>query len=195
MSSNACHVVTRTVRAGMVDMESGELLEGMPVLLRQKAKQHWGASFMVTFQDALKAVAPKLSGESSRVLMYLFGTVGMNNEWKVLNQREIAEEMDMQPSNVSRALKDLAEKQVITKGARIGKGHAYSLNPNLGWRGPFKNHDPAKNKAPKLVLVHSRDEVKHVSPDDSHSSHETRSASISKGREPEKHEVKEEMAA
>jgi hypothetical protein len=137
----------------MVDMETGELLEGMPLLDRKKAKHYWETMFVVTFQDALKAVAPKLSGESSRVLMYLFGTVGMNNEWKILNQREIAEEMEMQRPQVSRALRDLSDKKIITKGARIGKGHAYLLNPNLGWKGPFKNHAPVKHKSAPLTLI------------------------------------------
>jgi predicted XRE-type DNA-binding protein len=154
MASSASKAVIRKIHAGMVDLESGELLEGMPMIDRQKAKHYWEATFVVTFQDAVRAIAKsKLSGESLRVLMYLLGTLQMNNEWKILSQREIAEELKMQRPNVSRALRDLAQNSIITKGARIGKGHAYTLNPYLGWRGPFKNHAPAKNKAAPLTLL------------------------------------------
>ena len=159
MSLNACRVVTQAVRAGMVDMETGELLEGMPILDRQKARHYWEATFVVTFQEALNSVKSELSGEEARMLLHILSSLGMNNEWVILNQREVAAVMKMSQSQVSRSLRTLTEKQVITKGTRIGKGYAYSFNPNLGWKGPFKNHAFAKHSAPKLVLLHSRDEV------------------------------------
>ena len=150
--SNAC----KTVSAVMVDVETGEPLEGFPVLQRQRGIHYWEAEFLVNFQDSLKAVARRLSGEEARVLLYLLGTVGMNNEWSLLNQREISEEVEMHQPQVSRALRNLSEKQILIKGVQIGKSHTYTLNPNLGWRGPFKNHAPARKSAPHIV-VNSRE--------------------------------------
>jgi hypothetical protein len=145
---------SETCRAIMVDAESGEVLDGgMPLIDRQKSKHYWGDYFVTLFQGSLRAVVPKLSGEEARVLLYLASTIGIDNEWKVLNQREIAEEIEMHQPNVSRALKELARMNVVLKGARIGKGHAYSLNPHLGWRGNFKKHAPAKHAAPELVAA------------------------------------------
>jgi hypothetical protein len=136
----------------MVDSETGELLEGFPILQRQSGKHYWEANFVVNFQESLKETARRLSGAEARVLLYLLGTVGMNNEWNLLNQREIGEDIEMHQQQVSLALKNLSEKQILIKGARIGKSHAYSLNPNLGWRGPFRNHAPAKHQAPHIVV-------------------------------------------
>lgn len=142
------------IRAVMIDIETGELLEGMPVLDRKRPKHYWGEMFVITFQDAMRIVARlKLNAESSRVLFYVLGTVAQNNEWGIISQQEAAEELGMHRPSISRALRDLAQRQILTKGCRIGKGFAYSLNPNLAWRGPFKNHEPAKHKAPKLRIV------------------------------------------
>lgn len=159
MTSKVYSQVSREIRAGMVDMETGELLEGMPILDRKQAKHYWETVFVVAFQESLKAIVPKLSGEEARMLLHILASLGMNNEWMVLNQRDTAKNVGMARSQVSRAMKSLSEKNIIVKGTRIGKGHAYSLNPNLGWRGPFKNHAPAKRKAPHLSLVHSREEL------------------------------------
>jgi predicted transcriptional regulator len=112
-----------------------------------------GESFVTMFQEALKAVSRDLSGEEARMLLHLMPSLGMNNAWQVLNQRELAVELRMSQPQVSRALRNLAEKQIITKGARMGKGHAYTLNPYFGWKGPFKNHAPAKHNAPPLTLL------------------------------------------
>jgi len=154
MTLSTLRTIARVIRVGMVEMETGETLEGWPSIYKEKAKHYWGESFVTMFQESIKAVAKsKLSGESLRMLMYLMGTIQMNNEWKVLNQREMAEDLELQQSQVSRALKDLAEKQIITKGARMGKGHAYTLNPYFGWKGDFRKHAPAKQRATPLTLL------------------------------------------
>jgi hypothetical protein len=148
------------LRAVMVDIETGELLEGMPILDRQKPKFYWGETFVITFQDAMRIVArSKLNAESSRVLFYVLATVTATNEWSIISQREASEELEMHRPSISRALRDLVQREILTKGCRIGKGFAYSLNPHLGWIGPFKNRDQAKQSAPKLHLVHSREAV------------------------------------
>jgi DNA-binding transcriptional ArsR family regulator len=115
MALNACRTVNRIIRVSMVDMETGEPLQDWPAIQRERIKHYWGESFVTMFQEALKAVS------------------GMNNAWKVLNQRELAAELRMSQPQVSRALRNLAEKQIITKGARMGRGHAYTLNPYFGW--------------------------------------------------------------
>jgi hypothetical protein len=156
---NAYKAYKRTkdeIRAGMVDMESGELLEGMLMVDRRSPKHYWGATFVVLFQEAMTFVAKeRLSGESLTVFVYVLGTLGFENEWLVLNQREVGEVLGMRRQHVNRALRDLASREILTKGCRLGKGHAYSLNPNLGWKGDFRKHEPAKDGAPKLRLIHS----------------------------------------
>lgn len=144
------------IRAVMVDIESGEVLDCMPMIDRSGISHYWGARFMILFQDAMTFVAKeRLSGESLTVFVYVLGSLGFDNEWHVLNQREVGEVLGMPRQNVNRALRNLTSRQILTKGCRLGKGHAYSLNPNLGWKGNFKKHAPAKANAPGLRLVHS----------------------------------------
>jgi DNA-binding IclR family transcriptional regulator len=104
---------------------------------------------------ALKAIAMdrELTGESHRVLTYLIGTIGMKNEWSVLNQAEIAKELGIARPHINRSIQTLVRKGLIIKGARIGRGHAYSLNPAYGWRGGLKELADAQAEAPKLSLL------------------------------------------
>ncbi len=129
----------------LVHRPTGEVVEGSLIFISKKRRQNWGdTSWMVTFLKPLVKLAPNINGQSARLLLYLMGTLGMNNRWTLLHQGQIAKAMGMQPSQISESLKTLTEIGVLIKGSREHGERAYLLNPDYGWRGPFKNFDKAK---------------------------------------------------
>jgi hypothetical protein len=141
-------------RIGTVDLETGELLEGVSILIRPK-RRYIDQEYLLVFQTALDAIAMdrELGAQELRVLYKLLATIGMGNEWRSINQSELARELGMKKQNTSTAISTLVRKKILFKGARIGKGHVYSLNPHFGWKGSAKNVTGEQRKAPGLQLI------------------------------------------
>ena len=76
----------------------------------------------------------KMTGEQSSVLLYLFSQLDFDNYLRV-GLKEIAEEVGIQPSHVSRAVKVLKEKNIIVEGPPAGKFKTYRLNPYIAHKG------------------------------------------------------------
>jgi hypothetical protein len=137
-----------------VDLETGEIVEGVAVVVRPK-RRYIDQEYMLVFQTAVTAVSMdrELGTQELRVLLALLGTIGFGNEWKSINQADLGRELGMKPSNVSAAIATLVRKQILTKGARVGRGYTYSLNPHFGWKGGAKNVAAEQRKAPSLKLI------------------------------------------
>lgn len=93
-------------------------------------------------QAALATIAKKLNLDQMRVLMMLLAELDYENYIQVA-QIDIAEEIGMQKTNVSRAIKNLIDFGIIFEGPKIGKSRSYRLNPNFGWKGTINNHKKA----------------------------------------------------
>jgi hypothetical protein len=145
----------RKIRMVAFDTETAEPVEGIHLDCKQVSPKHfWGAPFLTVFQIVeAKNITPLLGGEAARILLFLLLTVGIDNTWNLLNQREIAEEMNMCRSQVSRALAELTSMNIILKGNKFGSGYAYKLNPRFGWKGDFRKHAAERHKAPDLVAA------------------------------------------
>ena len=125
----------------LVDRETGEKVEGgVPVLVRGKVRWY-DKEYMLMFQESVDKLAedPDMTGEAWRVLMKMVAKLGMQN-WVHVEQKTIAEELKMQKSHVSRAVKKLLEKGILEEGPRIGKSKSYRLSVDLGWKGPGKEY-------------------------------------------------------
>lgn len=125
----------------LIDRETGEKVEGgVPVLVRGKVRWY-DKEYMLMFQESVDKLAedPDMTGEAWRVLMKMVAKLGMKN-WVHVEQKTIAEELKMQKSHVSRAVKKLLEKKIIEEGPRIGKSKSYRLSVDLGWKGPGKEY-------------------------------------------------------
>lgn len=135
---------------GTVDLDTGEILEGVPVYVQAKVK--WKEGWFMGIQDAFIALAKdkEIYGRTRAVLDYLFGKLGFEN-YICLQQKEICEALDLHKGHVSSAIKLLLEKGVILTGPKIGKSFSYRLNPRYGWKGKVTNL--AKTR---MELVHSR---------------------------------------
>ena len=63
--------------------------------------------------------------------------------WISINQAELGRQLNIRPSNMSRAIARLVHEGVLLPGPKLqGKG-TYSLNPHYGWKGSAKGHQQA----------------------------------------------------
>jgi hypothetical protein len=94
-----------------------------------------GEKSMMLFAEAFAYLAKNpLPIQEQRILDYLFGVLDMNN-YLHLKQSDIADELSMDPSHVSRALKHLVEKGFLDAGPKAGRASTYRMSPHLAWRG------------------------------------------------------------
>ncbi|MGI2050021.1 replication/maintenance protein RepL [Shewanella oncorhynchi] len=130
-----------TGRITQIDESTGEVIGGFVAVIRPKQKSSFERHFTMN-QAALEIIATELSHEQTRVLMILLSELDYENYIQVA-QVDIAEKLKMQKTNVSRAMKNLMQMDVILEGPRIGRSKTYRLNPQFGWKGTVTNHKKA----------------------------------------------------
>ena len=103
--------------------------------ISKKRPNRLGSAYIVTFQAGLRYIAEMdLTGEQSRVLMYLLSKLDYDNYIRI-SQTEIADDLHMQKPNVSRAMKRLVERDIVITGPLAGRSRTYRLNPRIAHRG------------------------------------------------------------
>lgn len=117
---------------GCVD-EHGELHAGVPVMCYPKSTSIYGNEWMQSSQSFQRELAKRkdVTGEVLRVYLYLSSRLDYENVIRV-PQVEIAEELDLQPSNVSRATRKLVEIGVLIPGPQPS---SWRLSTMVGWKG------------------------------------------------------------
>lgn len=140
-------------RLGQVDMSTGEVLEdGFVAYVAPKRHNGFGTRWMAMAQDAAMMLAKAdLGVDDFRVFMGLVAHLDFEN-LLVLNQADLARELDMQRQNVQRSVKRLIAMGVLLEGPRIGISRSYRLNPNFGWKGTSKKHVIALDQERKLRM-------------------------------------------
>ncbi|EIT8513500.1 hypothetical protein L3L93_004372 [Salmonella enterica] len=128
-------------RVTQVDLDTGEDLGGFVAVIQPKQKSSFERHFMMN-QAALLSIANDLNHDQTRVLMALLADLDYENYIQVA-QVDISNALNMQKTNVSRAVKNLIEFGIIIEGPKIGRGKTYRLNPQFGWKGTVKNHKKA----------------------------------------------------
>ena len=108
---------------------------------------------ILTFQDSLITIAKdkELTGEMKSVLFFLMGNLEFEN-YITIKQVEIAKQLEMQKTNVSRAMRLLVGKSIILK-VREGTTTGYKLNPTYGWKGKVENMEKAKEQMEKDKII------------------------------------------
>lgn len=124
-----------------LNSDTGEILDGVLVWMPKKKISPFERHFTMN-QDALKILANKLNYEQFRVLMMLLADLDYENYIQI-TQQSIAESLDMQKSNVSRAVKGLLDLQIVLEGPKVGRSKTYRLNEQFGWKGTISNHKKA----------------------------------------------------
>ncbi|MHB1282019.1 MAG: hypothetical protein ACYCYL_12445 [Acidithiobacillus sp.] len=83
--------------------------------------------------------------EQQRVFWVLIERRGFENY--------INRDMDMRFQNVSRAIKEQAEQDIILKGPKVGRNVTCRLNPNIGWPGTTSRLLERKIRPRRKALV------------------------------------------
>lgn len=128
-------------RVTQVDLNTGEDLGGFVAVIQPKQKSAFERHFTMN-QAALLSIANDLNHDQTRVLMALLADLDYENYIQVA-QISISEVLNMQKTNVSRAIKNLIEFGIIIEGPKIGRSKTYRLNPQFGWKGTVNNHKKA----------------------------------------------------
>lgn len=135
---------------GSIDLDTGEIFPEIPVIFNRAPSI--GKNWYMQFQNALDSWATdrELWGRPRAILDFLLSRMDYENYVNV-QQKEIAEKLKIDKSNVSRAISKLIQKDIILPGPKSGTMRSYKLNENYGWKGKVKNYN--KNH---LKLVHSK---------------------------------------
>lgn len=118
-------------------------------LVAVKRSPRRGGRFFMQMQDALEPLAAeKLPGRTLSVLLFLLARLDWQN-WVHVNQSQIAERLKMHQPDVSRAMRQLEKRGILTRGPRGGKVITYRLDPHFAWKGEAKGHSKALHEAEK----------------------------------------------
>lgn len=148
--------------SGYVDSDTGEIFDDHVAVLVPKRKTAftglYGDRFMIVAQHALLNIASdrEITGEVSRVFMYLFSKLDFDNYIQV-PQIEIAESLGMHKQHVSRAIKTLERKEILLEGPKQGRSKFWRLNPEYGYKGSPEGKVSRDPHTGHLRLVSSND--------------------------------------
>ena len=140
-------------RLGQIDLDTGEILEhGMMAVLMPKRRNAFREGWVAMAQEATKLLAKQkdLGLDGFRVLMLLISMLDFENLIQI-SQAEVAKELEMQRSNVARAIKRLISTGALLEGPRIGVHRSYRLNPRFGWKGSAMGHHSAIQERAKAI--------------------------------------------
>lgn len=139
-------------RIGGLDLQTGEVMEGVPVWVGPKIRSPYGSRWHMSSQDALEAIAkdPDMTGQALRVFLYLCSRLDFDNYIQV-QQTEIVEELTMPKARVSKAIALLEAKQILMRGPKIGRSSVFRLNPNFGWKGKVTQLRKAQAEHLKVI--------------------------------------------
>jgi hypothetical protein len=123
-------------RLGNFDQETGEVLDGVLVLVGRRIGSPYGRQWMQINQDALAEIAadPEMGTEAFRVFLYLNARLDFENLIQV-PQTDIAVALGMTKQSVNRAIRLLEAKQIILRGPQVGRSSSWKLNVHYGWKG------------------------------------------------------------
>jgi DNA-binding MarR family transcriptional regulator len=116
--------VTNHITQQFQDVEHKDLLKN-PVSIDQ--------GFLVSM-----ATDSRMTLEPFRLLIFLLGKLDFEN-YIHLSQTEMAAELDMARSAVSRAMKVLVDKRIVLVSPGSGRIKCHRLNANYGWKGKIRN--------------------------------------------------------
>lgn len=125
-------------RIGNVDLDTGEVLEGSLTIWNPPVRL--GEPFCMMFQQALSELIMDKTFrlETLRVFNYLISVIDYENKIPLM-QKDMAINLGMSPTNMSRCIKDLLERGIIDIDKVYGRTKLYRMNNYYSWRGKVKN--------------------------------------------------------
>jgi hypothetical protein len=146
------------MRLGQVDMSTGEILEGATLAVfypKRKNGFQSGGWFAMAQEPLMTLAQADLGKEAMRVLFAVLAKLDYEN-FISINQAELGRQLNIAPSNMSRAIARLVKEGVLLAGPKLQSKGTYSLNPKYGWKGSAKGHQEAlldRMKARGLSVV------------------------------------------
>lgn len=131
------------------DIQTGEVQEGSLIWVPARQVSQFGRGWFQMAQDTLKrlnAERKALGMEGLVVFNALMARLDFENFIQV-SQADIAKEVQMKPSNVSKAVSKLLDLGFIRQGPKVGRSYTYQLHPELAWKGKGKAHHHAREAA------------------------------------------------
>lgn len=119
----------------------GKVLDGADyVSMLVPRKQKWLlGNWIMGLQESFQEIAKMdLTGEQFKVLFYLMSRTDFENYLNI-TQSEIAKELGMKQSQISRSFKALVEKNLIKK-VKKGSANFYLFNPEILYKGRKHNY-------------------------------------------------------
>lgn len=123
---------------GCIDLDTGEIIEGNIAIWNPPVRI--GDPFCMLFQNQLSELIldKTFRLETLRVLNYLMTIIDFENKIPLI-QKEIADNMGMSPTNLSRCMIDLVKRGIINVDRVYGRTKIYSMSNHYVWRGKVKN--------------------------------------------------------
>lgn len=129
----------------MVDRDTGEVFH-VPIFTKSTYK---GGHFFMAMQEGFVHLAKLgLRGKEMQVLMLVMGKLDFEN-WIRISQSDIAKELELDRSVISRSIKKLVEEGILHKGPKVGTSFTYRLDPGFGVKGRAKNQKRIKEEIAK----------------------------------------------
>lgn len=130
-------------RVRPVDIDTGEIVEEMPIVVTRKYRNAFVGGWITVSQDVLLLLANRerfdLTEYDLRVLLALMGKLDLEN-YVQINQSRLAKEIGILQPNISRSIKRLLEIEVIKRGPKVGNTWSYRLNPEFAYKGKVREH-------------------------------------------------------
>ena len=141
----------KTKKILQIDVDTGEQLEGTTAWVQQK--YYFQENHLTMFQDALEKLATlNLSKDEYRVFNLIIAKAGMGNV-VAIPFTEMAKSLNMQKQHITRAIKNLADKNIVIKGEKkIGKTPSIRINYGLAWKGKIKDYKINKYADPEINI-------------------------------------------
>ena len=136
-----------------VDLDTGEVVDGFVAVLQPKRKNAFYTGWFAVSQEALMHLAKSDLGlQETKVLFALLSKLDFEN-YILITQKDIAEELNMKKTNVSSSIKFLVEKGILIRGPKVQRSYTYRLDATFGWKGSAKKHHEALQERMKKVGV------------------------------------------
>ncbi len=131
-----------------IDLDTGDIIEGVFATSKRKFNP-WTEGFVMTALYGSKFLArdKEITGVAQRVLRELESLLDYEN-WIRIGLVDIARSLEIDPSQVSRAVKILVQKGIIIKGNKVGHFYTYRFNPEFCWRGDARKQPDATQFIP-----------------------------------------------
>lgn len=124
------------------DPKTQQTEDGKLIWVPHRTRSQFGTDWFQMAQDTLRMINAhrnELGLEGIVVFNALMARLDFENFIQV-SQKEIADELDMRASNVSRAIKRLDGLGFIRRGPKVGRSHTLQLHPSLAWKGKAQSH-------------------------------------------------------